>query len=76
MMSAEFIGGSMSEHLLLSPERAAERLDCGRTKIYALMASGQLPSVTIGRLRRIPAEALDTYVRGLIAASSSEARPA
>ncbi|MEV0038870.1 excisionase family DNA-binding protein [Streptomyces sp. NPDC050804] len=30
--------------------------------MYALLASGEIPSIAIGRLRRIPAEALSDYV--------------
>jgi excisionase family DNA binding protein len=48
--------------LLLTVERAAERLDVGRTKVFELMATGELESVEIGRARRIPAEALRGYV--------------
>jgi excisionase family DNA binding protein len=51
--------------LLLSPEAAGERLQCSRTTIYELMASGQLESVKVGRLRRIPAAALVEYVERL-----------
>ena len=39
--------------LLLTPERAAERLDVGRTTVYGLLATGELESVRIGRSRRI-----------------------
>ncbi|MEE4544652.1 helix-turn-helix domain-containing protein [Streptomyces sp. V4-01] len=46
----------------LTVEEAARRLSVGRTTMYALLASGEIPSVTIGRLRRIPAEALNEYV--------------
>lgn len=46
----------------LTVEEAARRLGVGRTTMYALLASGEIPSVTIGRLRRIPAEALNVYV--------------
>ncbi|QMU67131.1 helix-turn-helix domain-containing protein [Streptacidiphilus sp. P02-A3a] len=46
----------------LTVEEAARRLGVGRTTMYALLASGQIPSVAIGRLRRIPAEALNAYV--------------
>ncbi len=46
----------------LTVEEAARRLGVGRTTMYALLASGEIPSVTIGRLRRIPAEALKDYV--------------
>lgn len=56
--------------LLLSPERVSERLDMGRTKVYELMATGQLESVKIGRSRRIPADAVDAFIgrlRGQVA---------
>jgi len=46
----------------LTVEEAARRLGVGRTTMYALVASGEVPSVTIGRLRRIPAQALNDYV--------------
>lgn len=51
--------------LLHSPEGAAERLQCGRTLIYELLASGEIESVKIGRLRRIPDESLIAYVNKL-----------
>jgi excisionase family DNA binding protein len=46
----------------LTVEEAARRLGVGRTTMYALVASGQVQSVRIGRLRRIPAEALAAYL--------------
>lgn len=49
--------------LLHAPERAAKRLDVGRTKIYELMRSGELKSIKIGRARRIPESALAEYVQ-------------
>ncbi|MFF7247613.1 helix-turn-helix domain-containing protein [Embleya sp. NPDC008237] len=52
----------------LTVEEAARRLGIGRTTMYALIASGDIPSVTIGRLRRVPAEALGAYVAGLLVA--------
>jgi len=55
----------MMERLLLTVEEAAERLSIGRTKAYELMASGELESVTIGRCRRIPVEALEPFVSAL-----------
>ncbi len=56
---------SIEDQLLLTPERAAERLDLGRTTVYALIASGELGSVKIGRSRRIPIDALTSYVDSL-----------
>jgi excisionase family DNA binding protein len=46
----------------LTPEEAARRLSVGRTTLFALIASGEIPSVKIGRSRRVPAEALNNYV--------------
>ena len=57
--------------LLLTPERAAERLDVGRTTVYGLLATGELESVRIGRSRRIPAEAVEGYVARLRGAEQS-----
>jgi excisionase family DNA binding protein len=56
--------------LLLTPERAAERLDIGRTRLYELLASGELESVKVGRSRRIPAAALVEFVARLRAGTS------
>ncbi|MFC5668302.1 helix-turn-helix domain-containing protein [Kitasatospora misakiensis] len=46
----------------LTVEEAARRLGVGRTTMYALVASGEVSSVRIGRLRRIPAQALNDYI--------------
>jgi len=55
----------MTDALLLTPEQAAERLGIGRTKLYRLLATGQLRSVLIDSSRRITATALDDFVRQL-----------
>jgi excisionase family DNA binding protein len=44
------------------------RLGIGRTKLYELMASGQLRSVKIGGARRVSATALAEFVAALDAA--------
>ena len=59
-----------NDQLLLTPERAAERLDVGRTTIYELIATGKLRSVKINRSRRIPTADLEDYVRQLRDGSS------
>ncbi|WP_326589281.1 excisionase family DNA-binding protein [Streptomyces sp. NBC_01294] len=51
--------------VLLTVEEAARRLRIGRTTCFALVASGALESVTVGRLRRIPPDALPAYVARL-----------
>lgn len=53
---------SLDIRLLFRPEDAAVALDISRTTVYALIASGDLESVRIGRARRIPRAALDAYV--------------
>jgi excisionase family DNA binding protein len=56
----------------LTVEEAARRLGVGRTTMYALIASGEIPSVTIGRLRRIPAHALNEYVAARTQAADAD----
>lgn len=51
--------------ILYTPAEAAEVLGMSRTGFYRLLSSGDVPSVKIGALRRIPAAALDRYVQGL-----------
>jgi excisionase family DNA binding protein len=53
------------DKLLLRIEEAAKRLGIGRSLMYRLVLSGQVQSVPLGRLRRIPAEALREYVERL-----------
>lgn len=52
---------------LLRVEEAAEWLGLGRTKAYELVYKGVIPSVTIGRSRRIPISALQAFVDRLVA---------
>jgi excisionase family DNA binding protein len=48
--------------LLLRVEEAALRLGIGRTSMYRLVMSGEVESVQIGGLRRVPAPCLEEYV--------------
>ena len=50
------------ELVLLTVEEAARRLHIGRTTAYRLVAEGQLASIQIGHLRRIPVDALTAFV--------------
>ena len=54
---------SGSERLLLTIPEAAARLGIGRSTVYELTAAGELEVVHIGRCARIPAAALDDFVR-------------
>ena len=69
----EDTGDGKPDGLLLTVEEAAKRLRLGRTLIYQLISSGELESVTVGRLRRVPAECLAEYVAALRGARSSGA---
>ncbi len=51
--------------LLLSVPQCAQRLGLGRSTVYEFIRSGALPSLRVGRLRRIVAADLDTFVKKL-----------
>ncbi len=55
----------MSRLLLTVPE-AAEALAISRSKLYELIAAGLVRSVRIDGSRRVPIEALETYVAELL----------
>jgi excisionase family DNA binding protein len=55
------------EQVLLTVEEAAERLRVGRTTAWSLVKNGELQSVQIGRLRRVPSSAVDNYAAQLAA---------
>ncbi len=56
---------TITERLLLRPEEAAQMIGVGRSRMYALLASREVPSVRIGRSVRVPVEALRNWVRQL-----------
>jgi excisionase family DNA binding protein len=51
--------------LLLDVEQACRRLGMGRSKIYPFLLSGELRSITIGRRRKIPVQALEEFIQKL-----------
>jgi excisionase family DNA binding protein len=51
--------------LLLTPLEAARLLGISRSKVYALMKTGEIAWVTIGACRRIPHGDLVDYVERL-----------
>ena len=54
-----------ADRLLLTPEEAAQVLRIGRTTVYALMKSGELRPVHIGRSCRISQAEVERYVHRL-----------
>ena len=51
-----------SSRLLLKVEEVAEILNVGRSTAYHLVLTGEIESITVGRLRRVPAQAVSEYV--------------
>lgn len=47
---------------LLRPEEAGHLLSIGRSKIYQLMAAGEIPTVRIGKSVRVPRAGLLAWV--------------
>lgn len=47
---------------LLTPNEVAERLRCGRTMVFSFLASGELPSLKLGKLRRVRPEDLEAFI--------------
>jgi excisionase family DNA binding protein len=64
---------SRLEPLLYTIPEAASALRISRTKIYELLDSGEIESVHIGRSRKIPADALRSYIDRLRARDSRSA---
>jgi len=50
------------ERMLLKPIEAAELLGIGRTRMYEMLACGEIPSIRIGRSVRVPVGALQRWV--------------
>jgi len=47
---------------LMTPEQVMAYLRCGRSHVFALLRSGAIRSLKVGRLRRVRREDLDRYV--------------
>ncbi len=54
-----------SPPLMHTPEGGARQLGISRAQMFTLLAAGEIESVKIGRLRRIPHTALIAYVERL-----------
>ena len=47
---------------LLNADQLAQELGVGRTTAYSLLWSGTIPSMKLGRLRRVRREDLDRFI--------------
>jgi excisionase family DNA binding protein len=50
------------DRLLLRPDEAAELIGIGRSKVYEMLATGELPSVRVGGRLRVPLNELREWV--------------
>ncbi|HEX6351081.1 MAG TPA: helix-turn-helix domain-containing protein [Candidatus Dormibacteraeota bacterium] len=58
--------------MLLRAEEAARMLGLGRSKVFQMLAAGELPVVRIGRSVRIPREELREWIKQKAAADRRE----
>lgn len=65
---------SPADLLVLKPDQAAALLGIGRTKVYELIAAGDLPTITVyaGGPVRITRAAVDAYVAARVRAAETE----
>jgi excisionase family DNA binding protein len=59
---------SASNKLLLTPHEAADALAINRSTLYVLLMRGEIPSLQIGRARRILVHVLEEWIAGKLAA--------
>lgn len=50
------------DKLLLTIPEVAHRLGLGRSFTYQLVMSGEIPSIKLGRARRVPVTALEEFI--------------
>jgi hypothetical protein len=64
------------EAFAVSPAKAGAIIDGGRTKVYELLAQGELESFWIGRSRKITVQSIYAYLdRRLTEARAAKAAP-
>jgi hypothetical protein len=65
-------GLSDDDRLVVSPRRAKHILDCGNTRLYELLAAGEIASFKDGRSRKITVASIKALIaRRLEAADGS-----
>ena len=61
-MAQKLVNAEVPRRVLYRVEEAAVMLGLSRSQLYELIRSGRLQTVTEGRMRPIPAAAIDAYV--------------
>jgi len=54
---------TQEERLLIRVEDAARLLQLARSQVYAMLATGQLPVVRVGRAVRVPVDGLRNWIK-------------
>jgi excisionase family DNA binding protein len=52
----------METKLLLSPDETCEMIGVRRSTLYQMLDAGEIPSIRVGRLRRIPLDRLRAWI--------------
>jgi len=60
----------MSEDFLLTPDEVCALLGIGRSHLAVMLKRGEIQSIKIGKLRRIPRAALDVWLQERLEASA------
>jgi excisionase family DNA binding protein len=64
------------EPLLLTAEEVAMLLGIGRTKVFEMLASGELPAIRIGRCVHVSRAQLKSWIDQRLEGSDHSLRPA
>jgi excisionase family DNA binding protein len=62
------------ERMLLRPAEAAEAIGVSRSRMYELLASGELPSIRVGRTVRVPVAALQAWIAERLKQNDAQVR--
>lgn len=65
----------MEHPRLLTVKQVCEELQLGKDRVWALIRSGQIGSIRMGRIVRVPSESVDAFVARAVAGEVPEAAP-
>jgi excisionase family DNA binding protein len=63
------------DKLLLRPAEAAEALGISRSKLYQMLAGGQLPVVRVGQTLRVPVRELERWIGARLSGAGAVTSP-
>ena len=72
-VAQKLVGSEVPRRVLYRVEEAVVLLGLSRSQLYELIRSGRLQTVTEGRVRLIPAAAIDAYVSLLTSEAQADA---